>query len=41
MDFDLRILIVLMPVLLAGGWAVYNIGAIALTQVQKLLNKQT
>ncbi len=41
MDFDLRILIVLMPVLLAGGWAVYNIGAIALRQVQNLLNKQT
>lgn len=40
MDFDFRILIVLMPVLLAGGWAAYNVGAIALKQVQKLLNKQ-
>jgi photosystem II PsbY protein len=40
MDFDFRILIVLMPVLLAGGWAVYNVGAIALKQVQKLLNKE-
>ena len=40
MDFDFRILIVLMPVLLAGSWAVYNVGAIALKQVQKLLNKE-
>ena len=40
MDFDFRILIVLMPVLLAGGWAAYNIGTLALKQVQKLLNKQ-
>ncbi|HAT12499.1 MAG TPA: photosystem II protein Y [Microcoleaceae bacterium UBA11344] len=40
MDFDFRILIVLLPVLLAGGWAVYNIGALALRQVQNLLNKQ-
>ena len=40
MDFDFRILIVLMPVLLAGSWALYNVGAIALKQVQKLLNKE-
>ncbi len=40
MDFDFRILIVLMPVLLAGGWAAYNIGGIALKQVQKMLNKE-
>ena len=41
MDFDFRILIVLMPVLLAGGWAAYNVGTIALKQVEKLLNKET
>lgn len=41
MDFDFRILIVLLPVLLAGGWAVFNIGAAALRQVQNLLNKET
>ncbi|MBE9123572.1 photosystem II protein Y [Tychonema sp. LEGE 07199] len=41
MEFDWRILIVLMPVLLAGGWAAYNVGAIALKQAQKFLNKQT
>ncbi|MFB8794533.1 MAG: photosystem II protein Y [Microcoleus sp.] len=40
MDFDFRILIVLTPLLLAAGWAVYNIGALALRQVQNLLNKQ-
>lgn len=40
MDLDLRVLIVLLPVLLAGGWAVYNIGAVAVRQVQNFLNKQ-
>jgi photosystem II PsbY protein len=39
MDFDFRILIVLLPLLLAGGWAVYNIGALALKQLEKM-NKQ-
>lgn len=39
MDFDFRILIVLLPLLAAGGWAVYNIGAIAIRQVQGFLNK--
>ncbi|OCR01241.1 photosystem II protein [Oscillatoriales cyanobacterium USR001] len=38
MDFDFRVLIVLLPILLAGGWAVFNIGALALKQVQKLLS---
>lgn len=41
MDFDFRVLIVLLPLILAGGWAVYNIGAVALKQVQNFLNKQT
>ncbi|MDF0553679.1 photosystem II protein Y [Kamptonema sp. UHCC 0994] len=40
MDFDFRVLVVLLPILLAGGWAVFNIGAAALKQVQNLLNKQ-
>ncbi|MCA1993177.1 MAG: photosystem II protein Y [Coleofasciculus sp. S288] len=39
MDIDWRILIVLSPVLLAGAWAVFNIGAIALRQVQAFLSK--
>ncbi len=37
---DWRILVVLAPVLLAGGWALYNIGQIALKQVQAFLNKE-
>ncbi|MDX2241432.1 MAG: photosystem II protein Y [Leptolyngbyaceae cyanobacterium bins.302] len=39
MDFDWRILVVLLPVLLAGSWAVYNIGQAALKQVQGFLSK--
>ncbi len=39
MDFDWRVLIVLAPLLLAGGWAVYNIGALALKQVQAFISK--
>ncbi len=31
---DFRIAIVLAPLLLAAGWAVFNIGAAALKQVQ-------
>jgi len=40
MDFDFRVLIVLLPILAAGGWAAFNIGAAALRQVQNFLNKQ-
>lgn len=38
---DWRLLVVLLPVILAGSWAVYNIGQIALKQVQAFLNKET
>ena len=41
MEFDFRLLIVLLPIIAAGGWAVYNIGAVAIQQVQKFLNKET
>jgi len=37
---DWRILVVLAPVLLAGSWAVYNIGKVALKQIQGFLNKE-
>ncbi len=40
MDFDFRLLIVLFPILAAGGWAVFNIGFLALQQLQKFLNKE-
>jgi photosystem II PsbY protein len=38
---DWRILVVLLPLLLAGGWAAYNIGQLALKQVQGFLNKSS
>ncbi|MCU0567958.1 MAG: photosystem II protein Y [Oculatellaceae cyanobacterium Prado106] len=37
---DWRVLVVLMPIILAGSWAVYNVGKIALKQVQGFLSKQ-
>ncbi|GGA30901.1 photosystem II protein Y [Okeania sp. KiyG1] len=40
MEFDFRLLIVLLPIIAAGGWAVFNIGALAIQQVQKFLNKE-
>jgi photosystem II PsbY protein len=36
---DWRLLIVLLPLMVAGGWAFYNIGAIAIRQAQNFLNK--
>ncbi|MEQ8468238.1 MAG: photosystem II protein Y [Coleofasciculus sp. D1-CHI-01] len=36
---DLRLLIVLLPILLAAGWALFNIGAAAIGQIQAFLNK--
>ena len=40
MDIDNRVLIVLAPVVIAAGWAVFNIGAAALRQVQNFLNRE-
>ena len=40
MDLDNRVLIVLAPVAIAAGWAVFNIGAAALRQVQNFLSKE-
>jgi photosystem II PsbY protein len=37
---DWRIVIVLAPLAIAAGWAVFNIGAAALRQVQTFLNKE-
>jgi photosystem II PsbY protein len=37
MDFDYRLLIVLAPLAVAGGWAVFNILPYALKQLQGLL----
>jgi photosystem II PsbY protein len=41
MDFDFRVLVVLLPVLLAGGWAVSKIGAVALVQIKAFLDRAT
>lgn len=37
---DWRLLIVLLPLLVAAGWALFNIGALAIRQVQQFLNKE-
>lgn len=39
MDFDWRIVVVLLPVILAASWAAFNVGAAALKQVQTMLNR--
>jgi photosystem II PsbY protein len=40
MDIDMRVAIVLAPILIAAGWAVFNIGAAALRQVQGFLDRE-
>jgi photosystem II PsbY protein len=37
---DLRLLIVLSPILLAGGWALFNIGRAALEQAKTFWNRE-
>jgi len=39
MDFDFRLLIVLLPVIAALSWALFNVAPIAIKQVQAFLNK--
>jgi photosystem II PsbY protein len=39
MDIDWRVAIVLLPVILAGSWALFNIAPVAIRQVQAFLNK--
>jgi photosystem II PsbY protein len=36
---DWRIVIVLLPLLLAGSWALYNIGSVAIKQAQAFLSR--
>jgi photosystem II PsbY protein len=38
---DWRVLIVLLPLLVAAGWAGFNILAVALRQAQQFLNKES
>ncbi|MBD2605577.1 photosystem II protein Y [Scytonema hofmannii FACHB-248] len=37
---DMRVVIVLAPIAIAAGWALFNIGAAALRQVQGFLDKE-
>lgn len=37
---DLRLLIVLLPIIAAGSWALYNVGKLAIVQIQNFLNKE-
>ncbi len=37
---DFRVVIVLLPLGIAAGWAIFNIGAAAISQAQKFLNKE-
>nr|YP_009295562.1 photosystem II protein Y [Mastocarpus papillatus]AOL58046.1 photosystem II protein Y [Mastocarpus papillatus] len=36
MEIDIRLVIVLTPVLAAGSWALYNIGRVALQQFRSM-----
>ncbi len=40
MDIDMRVAVVLAPVLIAAGWAAFNIGAAALRQLQGFLDRE-
>lgn len=39
MDLDYRVVVVLLPVILAASWAVFNIAQAALRQIQGFLSK--
>ncbi|MGK7917387.1 MAG: photosystem II protein Y [Prochloraceae cyanobacterium] len=38
---DMRVLIVFGPIAIALGWALFNIGAAAINQVQNFLKKES
>lgn len=37
---DFRLLVVLAPLGIAAGWALFNVGAAAIAQAQKYFNKE-
>lgn len=39
MDIDLRLAVVLLPLILAASWAVFNIAPAAIKQIQGFLNR--
>lgn len=38
---DTRVIIVLLPIVIAGSWALFNIAAAAINQIQNFLNKES
>ncbi len=41
MDIDLRVAFVLLPVIVAASWALFNIAPAALRQIQGFFNRET
>ncbi|MFM7221154.1 MAG: photosystem II protein Y [Nodosilinea sp.] len=37
---DWRVVVVLLPIIIAGSWALFNIGRAALGQLQEFLDRQ-
>jgi len=37
---DWRVVVVLLPIIVAGSWAIFNIGRAALGQLQAFLNRE-
>lgn len=40
MDIDWRVVVVFLPIIVAGGWAAYNVLQLAIQQIQNFLNKE-
>lgn len=40
MDIDLRVAFVLLPVIAAASWALFNIAPAAIKQIQAFLNRE-
>ncbi|MUL35288.1 photosystem II protein Y [Gloeocapsopsis sp. AAB1 = 1H9] len=40
MDIDMRVAFVLLPVIAAASWAVFNIAPAAIRQIQAFLNRE-
>lgn len=40
MDIDTRVVFVLLPVIAAASWAIFNIAPAAIQQIQNFLNRE-
>ena len=38
LTMDTRLIVIAAPILVAGGWALFNIGRLAIQQIQRLSN---